>query len=707
MSSLLWSALPLNAPLQQVEFAIECEATDPESVREMFETAQRAALFPGSKLHALDSDKIEMAPELVKSLKYVFDRADADGDGFLNDAELNEIQKACFTESELGSQIIEQLRGIADMAPTKDGVSRDKGFTWPGFYYIWQRMLENGRYETFWVLLRHCGFNDDFELTAKHLPLSTVSKGQEHILTDAAVAFLTDVFEKETQKAINFAKAFEKTAPIPLKDLSSTALHRHHFETLLGHLPSQASFADVWDVNRSSLPNTLSEISTASSSSSAPSSDSKSKSQTKHEPVDENTGSLSLDGWLSFWHRQTFIEPSRVSIALLYLGFGDQPLISGTKRSSSKSGLATSVRSVVHPFSSAFVVHVVGYSDSGRTHLVRGLLNYPFLAELSAHQRTWSNATIAIALAASAFKHAPSSSPASPKASRSGSQGANSSSNNKKNAPASANAKGKAVASTKTTAWLNTADVNYQRTMSWERGQFVFQKKDLERYLTAGAEDAHDDERLPDLVLVTYDVSDLDSFRRIAAKLRDLRQQHAHLPILLVGTKGDMKDATYSESSHLAQELVLASPPIIVSAKRGEYGKLVTTMHQTMITGRSKRWTVSAISRLGLRAFRAVAPHWPKLVAVAAVAAVSWVALAHWGPVFRPYWLSFKAWLPSPSAIFNSAVFRGHRAVIVWWRTKVQWAVPDPVKSILERPVNATNPVPGAGSETRLGAVRV
>lgn len=676
------------AEQQQVEFAIECDARDPESVREMFETAQRAALFPGSKLHALDSDKIEMAPELVKSLKYVFDRADVDNDGFLNDAELNEIQKACFTEAELGSHIIEQLRGIADMAPGKDGVLRDRGFTWPGFLFIWQRMLENGRYETFWVLLRHCGFNDKFQLVAESLPLPTLSKGQEHVLADQTITFLTEYFEKETQKAIEFAKAFPKTAPIPLESLSSVALHRVHFETIMSFLPTQCSIDltsdNLWYETRASLPNAISEQSVTTS-------------ESKRTQVEENTQGLSLDGWLSFWHRLTLRDPTRVSIALPYLGFGGQPLVAGAKRS--KTSLSSPVRSVAHPFSSAFVVHVVGPAHSGRSHLVRGLLNYPYVAELTHHQRTWSNATIAISSAACVFKHSSSSAPASPK-----SRNAKPTPSKKNtNAPIAVKS-GKPAPSAKATSWLTKGDINYQRVTAWEQGQFIFQKNDLDLYLTT-AVDALDD-RQPDAVLVVYDVSDLDNFRLVATKLREMRQAYAHLSIVLVGAKGDLKDVTHSEALQLTQELAYSSPPIIVSAKRGEYGKLVSTLHQTMITGRSTRWSSSSFTRLGLRVYHELAPHWPKLVAVAGVAAVSWIALAHWGPVFRPYWMKFVAFLPSPGAFIGGLITRSHRALTTWWRTRTQWEMPEPLRSVIERPAPTYKPVAGAGSSTRLAPVQ-
>lgn len=668
-----------------MEFAIECDARDPESVREMFETAQRAALFPGSKLHALDSDKIELAPELVKSLKYVFDRADVDGDGFLNDAELNEIQKACFTEAELGSHIIEQLRGIADMAPGKDGVLRERGFTWPGFLFIWQRMLENGRYETFWVLLRHCGFNDKFQLVAESLPLPTLSKVQEHVLTDQAITFLTEYFDKETLKAIEFAKAFPKTAPIPLESLSTVALHRVHFETIMSFLPSQCAIDlttdNLWYETRSSLPNALSEQTTTTTDS-------------KRPTIAENTQSLSLDGWLSFWHRLALRDATRVSTALPYLGFGGQPLVAGPKRT--KPTLTSPVRAVAQSFSSAFVVHVVGSAHSGRTQLIRGLLNYPYVAELSYHQRTWSNATIAISLAASVFKH--SSTPASPK-----SRNKPTPTKKSNNAPIAVKGAAAPASSVKASSWMPKADIPYQRVTSWEHGQFIFQKNDLDLYLTT-AVDSHDD-RQPDAVMVVYDVSDADNFHRVAAKLREMRQAHAHLPIVLVGAKGDLKDVTHSDALHLTQELILSSPPVIVSAKRGEYGKLVSTLHQSMIAGRSTRWTTSSFSRMGLRVYRTLAPHWPKFVAIAGVAAISWIALAHWGPVIRPYWQRFVAMLPSPLEAMGDLILKVDRTVTVWWRTRVQWEMPAPLSDIIERPKPAYKSIPNAGSETRLAPV--
>lgn len=672
-----------------MEFAIECDAADPESVREMFETAQRAALFPGSKLHALDSDKIEMAPELVSSLKYVFDRADVDGDGFLNSTELNEIQKACFTESELGSQIIEQLRGIADMAPGKDGVC-DKGFTWPGFLFIWQRMLENGRYETFWVLLRHCGFNDNFQLTTEMLPLSMASKAQEHVLTDQAIAFLKELFERETSRAINFAKAFPKSAPLPLDKLSSTALSRIHVETLLSFLPRHCSINlstdSLWNETRYSLPNAL-DLDLI------PEPGSKARSSIT---IEENTSSLSLDGWLAMWHRLSYMDSTRVSSALPYLGFGSHPLISGVKRP--KTTLSAPVRTVAHAFSSAFVVHVVGYENSGRTHLIRGLLNYPFVAELSASQRIWSNATIAISTAASVFKHASTTAPASPK----------SSSKARPTKPAARNAPIAVKGASSSAAWQAKADVNYQRNMALERGQFIFQKSDMERYLVAGVEDAVaiavNAGRQADVVLVVYDVANLEAFHRLSAKLREIRQQHAHLPIVLVGTKGDLKDVTRAEATQLAQELAYSSPPIIVSAKRGEYGKLISTMQQTMIAARSTRWTSSAITRLGLRAFNLlIKPRWGILLGVlTGIGIASWVTVAHWGLIrtyIHPFMQRYR-----PTKLLEDVMISSFRALERWSRSDPWLGVPALIKAIIDRRGPDIAAVPGATK--RLAPVR-
>lgn len=710
---------------------LECDATQYLSVSEMFETAQRVALFPGSKLYDtnVESDKIVMRPALESALQHIFRRADVDNDGFLSTIELNELQKACFTESELEDTVVDNLREVA--GKVAGGIVEGK-FTWIGFRYIWSLMLDKGRFETFWVLLRHYGFDDTLRLPAESLALPHADhEKQDLALTDAAISFLNQIFESELSRQVSTDKAknaLEKASSVssPSTDanaassssaLSSTSLTQQSIAQFCAMAPEEwrlaLTTASAWASLRANLPNNAHELHDSvphpSGSSSA--------------PLEAVTHTLSAEGWLSMWQRLVYIEPHLVSAALPYYGFGAARYHANaqqkTPANASANTIVSPLRALPRAFSPTFVVHVVGCSGSGRTQLVRGLLNYPFEEHLSAAQRAWSFATVPISLAAAVFKHsALSSSKTSSKTSttkptaKTSKQPATNSTPKGKQAP-----KGKAPKETAEPAapsaapWLPKNDLAYQQRMSFDHGYFVFQKKDVERYMSNLVDDpvsdpSNDRYRVPDLVLAVYDVSDAANFKNLSDHLKSLRESYGHLAIMLVGTKSDLGiDATKDEAAQLCSEIGCTHPIVNISAKQGEYHDLVSAMHQVALQFRCKAWNApSAVGRMSVAAFKTFGSHWPKFLLGAGVFAASWIVLSHWG-LLRAHIGRIFDMLPKPVKAIDKAIESAILAIGDWWKRYVQWDAPAYITEIINRPAPNAKPLPFS-SDSRIGGQR-
>jgi Ras family protein T1 len=591
---------------KQVEFTIICDAKEVESVREVFDTAQRLALFPGCKLIDLknpNEDSIEMRPELVSALKHVFRRADVDGDGILNEVELNELQRACFTEGEVGIDIMKSLKEMVQKV-LKEGVT-SKGFNWIGFEYIWKKMMEKGRFETFWVILRHCGFDDELKLiTPSSIPPET-TEVQELVLTTEAITFLRNLFEGEILRTgSSTAGGLTSDQVLELFDLIPPSL-----------APFPSSNFPSFESLRQQLPNFFLSSDHRRNNDQQPHDD-------DHPSSSDAIPRLSTEGWISLWHNLTQTDPCLVAPALPYLGFG-MPQLSHTANKTSKGQKpAASLEAVNRGYSPHFHIHLVGLVGSGRTHLLRGFLNYPFIAMLSPHQQTLALGVVGISVATSTFK----------KTSMLTSLTSSASSSSTKTAT-NAKGKGKAQAAAegekKLQPWLPKADLAYQRQISWERGVLVITKHNLEEYRGEGVT------RSPDLVLVVFDLSDLEAFARFAECLRTFRSSASHLAIQLVGTKSDLPDVVGASAVSLAAELELPAP-IFTSALNNDYANLVPLCHYRMIQHRTSKWRTSAVTAISRSLGRSIVPHLPKIALAVGVGLAIWVAVANSGRLL-PY----------------------------------------------------------------------
>ncbi|KAG6857141.1 hypothetical protein H0H87_008711 [Tephrocybe sp. NHM501043] len=122
--------VPIMNEFKEVETCVECSAKTPLNVSEVFYFAQKAVLHPTAPLY--DSRDHVLKSDCVAALKRIFKLCDANKDGILDAAELNEFQSKCFD----APLQLQELEGIKEMVQehTEDGV-RDGGLTEAGFLF--------------------------------------------------------------------------------------------------------------------------------------------------------------------------------------------------------------------------------------------------------------------------------------------------------------------------------------------------------------------------------------------------------------------------------------------------------------------------------------------------------------------------------------------------------------------------------------------
>ncbi|CAG8786412.1 13276_t:CDS:2, partial [Cetraspora pellucida] len=102
-----------------------------------------------------------LKPACIDALKRIFSLCDIDKDGVLDDNELNEFQRKCFS-APLQQQ---ELEGVKEVVKEHEpsGVN-EVGLTELGFLFLHTLFIQRGRLETTWTVLRKFGYGDDLSL---------------------------------------------------------------------------------------------------------------------------------------------------------------------------------------------------------------------------------------------------------------------------------------------------------------------------------------------------------------------------------------------------------------------------------------------------------------------------------------------------------------------------------------------------------------
>jgi Ras family protein T1 len=311
---------PIMNEYREVETCIECSAKTSMNVDEVFFFAQKAVLYPTAVLYDLAEEQFK--PKCIQAFKRIFKLCDMDKDGVLDDHEVNEFQRKCFEGSLTAGELDKLKASVKKHNPI--GVS-EHGLTMEGFLFLQHFFIQKGRLETIWTILRKFGYNDKLDLDEAFVcPEIEVreSEGERAEISSQGYGFLTDLFRRhdlDQDGVLNANELNELFAVCPE--------HTHPWEQF--HFP--------------------------------------------HCTATDKHGNLTLQGFLGMWSMLCLYDYRAAMRYLNYLGF--EP-----KESRSECLVVTQLN---NPDRARTVFHalVFGAKNSGKSSILRGFLNKPFVAE--------------------------------------------------------------------------------------------------------------------------------------------------------------------------------------------------------------------------------------------------------------------------------------------------------------------------------------
>lgn len=261
----------------------------------------------------------QLTDNCKKALVRIFKVCDMDGDGLLNDYELNHFQRRCFN-APLQPQVLEEVKAVL-LKNVPDGIA-DDAVTLKGFLFLHCLFIQRGRNETTWAVLRRFGYNESLEMSKEYLqPYIKIPPGSSTELSHRGQQFLTQIFERSDRD-------------------QDGALSPEEFKFLFSACPTPP-----W-TSPSDLRRTV--------------------------PTNE-MGWLTLHGWMCRWTLQTLVDLPRTLEYLAYLGFNvhenesQTSAIHVTRERRLDLAKKQSSRSV-------YMCHVIGPKGSGKTSLCRALI---------------------------------------------------------------------------------------------------------------------------------------------------------------------------------------------------------------------------------------------------------------------------------------------------------------------------------------------
>ncbi|KAL9110426.1 MAG: hypothetical protein Q9227_004970 [Pyrenula ochraceoflavens] len=317
--------LPVMAEFKEIDACIRTSAREHYNVNEAFFLCQKSVTHPIAPL--FDSKESVLKPAAIAALQRVFYLCDKDQDNYLSDKELDAFQLKCFNKP-LNEEDRDHIKATIRQA-VPDAVTH-RGISSAGFLYLNKLYAEKGRHETIWTILRTFQYTSSLSLQESFLhpkfPIPSFSSAE---LSPAGYRFFVDLFltsDKDNSGALSPVELSSLFAPTP-------------------GIPPQWLDDD--------FPSSV---------------------------VRNESGHVTLQGWLAQWSMTTFTSPRTTLEYLAYLGF-ESP--SGTtaalkvtkprKRRGPKSRHTTppTARTVL-------LAVVVGAPGSGKSALLSALLSRPF-----------------------------------------------------------------------------------------------------------------------------------------------------------------------------------------------------------------------------------------------------------------------------------------------------------------------------------------
>lgn len=190
---------PLMNAFKEIVTCTECSAKSIIYVPEVFYYAQKAVLHPTAPLY--DAKDHKLKPKAVDALQRIFRLSDNDKDHLLNDDEVNEFQKKCFTTGLSDGELLKIKELIGE---NTNGGLTENGITENGFLFLHLQLIQQGRLETVWTILRKFGYGEDLSLRKDFLsPYVEIGPDCSVELSAQGYQFFADLFRVHDK--VNYA----------------------------------------------------------------------------------------------------------------------------------------------------------------------------------------------------------------------------------------------------------------------------------------------------------------------------------------------------------------------------------------------------------------------------------------------------------------------------------------------------------------------
>ncbi|KAI9805923.1 MAG: ERMES complex Ca(2+)-binding regulatory GTPase gem1 [Sarcosagium campestre] len=318
--------LPVMAEFKEIDSCIRTSAKERHNVNEVFFLCQKAVTHPIAPLY--DSKEAKLKPAAASALRRIFYLCDKGQDGFLSDEEIRAFQEKCFAKIISDEEIDQIKKLLRQILPSS---VHSKGIDEQGFLALNKRYAELGRHETIWIILRSFHYTDSLSLADSFLhPRLDVPQFASAELSPAGYRFFADrflLFDKDKDGGLNSDELAALFAPTP-------------------GLP--ASWEDA------SFPSST---------------------------VRNETGDITLQGWLAQWSMTTFVEPKTTLEYLAYLGYpnddNSRPGVIVTKpRKRRHSGGRRSANRRIER--NVVLCYVLGAGNAGKSALLDAFLSRGF-----------------------------------------------------------------------------------------------------------------------------------------------------------------------------------------------------------------------------------------------------------------------------------------------------------------------------------------
>ena len=359
----------------EIELCIECSAKNLVNISELFYQAQKAVLYPLQPLYKVSQRRLTKSAQ--RAVNRVFHLSDLDGDHHLDENELSELQRKAFN-APLPGQALDDLKKVVksydansslewieekdilmkrerekvaylnsgDMTHINTNQSNNlqtkliTGLTEKGFQILMQALIERGRQDTVWILLRTFGYDNELKMGRETGPFflpTDMNLRDDDVteLSDDARHFLAVLFDRmdlDNDGVLNGSEQKTLFRPLPIPPWKRSKLN--------------------WQVECNDF------------------------------------SCVNLSGFLAWYDYKAFFEPRSVLCDLAYLGFpilSEHPLKSAIEvRSRNQPSQKVLMNKAKYrtpygtPLASrrVFLVKIIGARYSGKTTLMQGLIGH-------------------------------------------------------------------------------------------------------------------------------------------------------------------------------------------------------------------------------------------------------------------------------------------------------------------------------------------